>query len=152
MQSWKLTLVLTEHNTVLYPVNNIANIYHTIFFNVLHLSISPLHMVTYITCRVHAIVGHLWFIPHSRTKQADLQQICNRSVLAKTDQLQTNLSSAKSVFSLCRRCDLTVWNDLKTADGKQIMSRSAANLLSLQVICSASKSRILSVICTWSIS
>ena len=34
----------------------------------------------------------------SRTKQADLQQICNRSVLAKTDQLQTNLSSAKSVL------------------------------------------------------
>ena len=67
MQSWKLTLVLTEHNTVLYPLNNIANIYHTIFFNVLHLSISPLHMVTYITCRVHAIVGHRWFIPHSTT-------------------------------------------------------------------------------------
>ena len=39
----------------------------------------------------------------TRTKRADLQQICNRSVLTKTDQLQTNLSSAESVFSLCRR-------------------------------------------------
>ena len=83
----------------------------------------------------------------ARMKQADLQQICNRSVLAKTDQLQTNLSSAKSVFSLCRRSDLTVCNDLKTADGKQIMSRSAANLLSLQEICSASKSRNSHLIC-----
>ena len=30
----------------------------------------------------------------SRTKPADLQQICNRSVLPKTDKLQTNLLSA----------------------------------------------------------
>ena len=36
----------------------------------------------------------------THTKQADLQQICNRSVLTKTYQLQTTLSSAESVFSL----------------------------------------------------
>ena len=37
---------------------------------------------------------HLYGHTISRTKPADLQQICNRSVLPKTDKLQTNLLSA----------------------------------------------------------
>ena len=52
----------------------------------------------------------------TRTKRADLQQICNRSVLTKTDQLQTNLSSAESVFSLLQTLSLKTLPDFKTAD------------------------------------
>ena len=40
------------------------------------------------------------------------QQICSRSVLAKTDDLQTNFSSAASAISLCRCNVLIVCNVL----------------------------------------
>ena len=56
------------------------------------------------------------------------QQICNRSVLPKTDQQQTNLASAESVFSLCRRSAKIVWNDFPL----QTMNRSKTDL---QIIC-----------------
>ena len=61
----------------------------------------------------------------SRTKRADLQQICNRSVLTKTDQLQTTLSSAESVFSLLQTLSLNTLRDVNTADAKQTNNRSA---------------------------
>lgn len=64
----------------------------------------------------------------TRTKRIDLQQICNRSVLAKTDHLQTNLSSAESVFSLQQTIRPDRLQRFKTADGKQIINRSAADL------------------------
>ena len=64
----------------------------------------------------------------TRTKRADLQQICNRSVLTKTDHLQTNLSSAESVFSLLQTLILNTLRDVKTADEKQTNNRSADDL------------------------
>ena len=60
-----------------------------------------------------------------RTKWADLPQICNRSVLTKTDQLQTTLSSAESVFSLLQMLSLNTLRDVNTADAKQANNRSA---------------------------
>ena len=48
---------------------------------------------------------------YARTKRADLQQICNRSVLTKTDQLQTNLPSAESVSSLLQTLSLNTLRD-----------------------------------------
>ena len=60
----------------------------------------------------------------TRTKRADLQQLCNRSVLTKTDQLQTTLSSAESVFSLLQTLSLNTLRDVKTADAKQTNNRS----------------------------
>ena len=50
--------------------------------------------------RIKQRVLHFLIDNVARTKRADLQQICNRSVLTKTVQLQTNLSSVESVFSL----------------------------------------------------
>ena len=47
------------------------------------------------------------------------EQVCNRSVLTKTDQLQTNLLSAESVFSLLQMLSLDTLHDVKTADEKQ---------------------------------
>lgn len=75
---------------------------------------------------------------NTRTKRTDLQQICNRSVLAKTDHLQTNLSSAESVFSLLQTIRPDRQQRFETADGKQIMNRSAADLL---LICNFPESR-----------
>ena len=69
----------------------------------------------------------------ARTKRADLQQICNRSVLTKTDQLQTNLSSAESVFSLLQTLGLNTLRDFKTADEKQTNNRSADDLQHVKV-------------------
>ena len=77
----------------------------------------------------------------TRTKRADLQQICNRSVLTKTDQLQTNLSSAESVFSLLQTLRLNTLRDFKTADEKQTNNRSADYLQRLQMICNTVKSK-----------
>ena len=65
----------------------------------------------------------------ARTKRADLQQICNRSVLTKTDQLQTNLSSAESVFSLLQTVSLITLGDSETADENRLKT-------DLQIICS----------------
>ena len=62
---------------------------------------------------------------YTRTKRADLQQICNRSVLTKTDQLQTTLSSAESVFSLLQTLSLNTLRDVNTADAEQTNNRSA---------------------------
>ena len=62
---------------------------------------------------------------NTRTKRADLQQICNRSVLTKTDQLQTNLSSAESVLSLLQTLSLNTLRVVKTPDEKQTNNRSA---------------------------
>ena len=70
----------------------------------------------------------------ARTKWADLQQICNRSVLAKTDYLQTNLSSAESVFSLLQTVSLNTLRNSETADEKQTNNRSADYLQRLQII------------------
>ena len=53
------------------------------------------------------------------------EQICNRSVFTKTDQLQTTLSSAESVFSLLQTLSLNTLRDVKTADAKQTNNRSA---------------------------
>jgi len=75
----------------------------------------------------------------SRTKRADLQQICNRSVLTKTDQLQTTLSSAESVFSLLQTLGLNTLRDVNTADAKQTNNRSADYLQRLQMICNTLK-------------
>ena len=66
-------------------------------------------------------------------KRADLQQICNRSVLTKTDQLQTNLSSAESVSSLLQMLSLNTLHDFKTADKKQTNNRSADHLHHVEV-------------------
>ena len=57
------------------------------------------------------------------------EQICNRSVLTKTDQLQTNLSSAESVFSLLQTVSLNTLQDFKTADENRLTT-------DLQMICS----------------
>ena len=75
----------------------------------------------------------------SRTKRGDLQKICNRSVLTKTDQLQITLSSAESVFSLLQTLSLNTLCDVKTADAKQTNNRSADYLQRLQMICKALK-------------
>ena len=75
----------------------------------------------------------------TRTKRADLQQICSRSVLTKTDHLQTNLSSAESVFSLLQTLSLNTVRDVKTADEKQTNNRSADYLQRLQMICNTLK-------------
>ena len=75
----------------------------------------------------------------TRTKRADLQQICNRSVLTKTDQLQTTLSSAESVFSLLQTLSLNTLRDINTADAKQTNNRSADYLQRLQMICNTLK-------------
>ena len=77
----------------------------------------------------------------TRTKRADLQQICNRSVLTKTDQLQTNLSSAESVFSLLQTLSLNTLREFKVADVKQTNNRSAVYLQRLQIICNTVKSK-----------
>ena len=77
----------------------------------------------------------------SRTKRADLQQICNRSVLAKTDYLHTNLSSAESVFSLLQTVSLNTLRNSETADEKQTNNRSADYLQRLQMICNMVKSK-----------
>ena len=74
-----------------------------------------------------------------RTKRGDLQQICNRSVLTKTDQLQTTLSSAESVFSLLQTLSLNTLRDVNTADAKQTNYRSADYLQRLQMICNTLK-------------
>ena len=60
----------------------------------------------------------------TRTKRADLQQLCNRSDLTKTNQLQTTLSSAESVFSLLQTLSLNTIRAGKTADAKQTNNRS----------------------------
>ena len=70
----------------------------------------------------------------TRTKRADLQQICIRSVLTETDQLQTTLSSAESVFSLLQTLSLNTLRDVNTADAKQTNNRSADYLQRLQMI------------------
>ena len=64
----------------------------------------------------------------TRTKRADLQQICIRSVLTETDQLQTTFSSAESVFSLLQTLSLNTLRDVNTADAKQTNNRSADDL------------------------
>ena len=77
----------------------------------------------------------------TRTKRADLQQTCNRSVLTKKDQLQTTLSSAESVFSLMQTLSLNTLHDVKTADAKQTNNRSAHYLQRLQLICNTLKAQ-----------
>ena len=67
------------------------------------------------------------------------KQICNRSVLTKTDQLQTNLSSAESVFSMLQTLSLNTLRYVKTADEKQTNNRSADYLQRLQMICNTMK-------------
>ena len=62
-------------------------------------------------------------------KRADLQQICNRSILAKTYQLQTNLLSAESVLSLLQTLSLNTLRVVMPADEKQTTT-------DLQIICS----------------
>ena len=94
---------------------------------------------------------HLWklFVKYiqvklfltTRTKRADLQQICNRSVLIKTDQLQTTLSSAESVFSLLQTLSLNTLRDVNTVDAKQTNNRSADDLQHLQMIYNTLKSK-----------
>ena len=56
----------------------------------------------------------------------------SRSVLTKTVQLQTTLSSAESVFSLLQTLSLNTLRDVKTADAKQTNNRSADCLQRLQ--------------------
>ena len=75
----------------------------------------------------------------ARTKRADLQQICNRSVLTKTDQLQTTLASVESLFSLLQTLSLNTLRDVNTADAKQTKNRSADCLQCLQMICNTLK-------------
>ena len=70
----------------------------------------------------------------TRTQRADLRQICKRSVLTKTDQLQTTLSSAESVFSLLQTLSLNTLRDVNTADAKQTNNRSTDYLQRLQMI------------------
>ena len=62
-------------------------------------------------------------------KRADLQQICNRSILAKIYQLQTNLLSAESVLSLLQTLSLNTLRVVMPADEKQTTT-------DLQIICS----------------
>ena len=81
----------------------------------------------------------MWVFEETRTKRADLQQICNRSVLTKTDQLQTNLSSAESVLSLLQTLSLNTLRVVKTPDEKQTNNRSAEYLQRLQIICNMLK-------------
>ena len=88
----------------------------------------------------HSVLNH--FAPKmiaSRTKRADLQQICIRSVLTETDQLQTTLSSAESVFSLLQTLSLNTLRDVNTADAKPTNNRSADYLQRLQMICNTLK-------------
>ena len=59
------------------------------------------------------------------------EQICSRSVLTKTDQLQTTLSSAESVFSLLQTLSLNTLRDVNTADARQTNNRSADYLQGL---------------------
>ena len=75
----------------------------------------------------------------TRTKRADLQQTCNISVLTKTDQLQTTLSSAESVFSLLQTLGLNTLRDVNTADAKHTNNRSADYLQRLPMICNTLK-------------
>ena len=96
------------------------------------------------TCRIDVYIGHKFChrMVATRTKRADLQQICNRSVLAKTDYLQTNLiSSAESVFSLLQTVSLNTLRNSETADEKQTNNRSADYLQHLQMICNTVKSK-----------
>ena len=58
----------------------------------------------YICVAVSICKGSVLYMVKARTKRADLQQICNRSVLTKTDQLQTTLSSADVKFEYPSRC------------------------------------------------
>ena len=67
------------------------------------------------------------------------EQICKRSVLTKTDQLQTTLSSADSCFSLLETLSLNTRRDVKTANEKQTNNRSADYLEPLQMICNTLK-------------
>ena len=67
------------------------------------------------------------------------EKICSRSVLTKTDQLQTSLSSAESVFSLLQTLSLNTLRDVNTADAKQTNNRSADYLQRLQMICNTLK-------------
>ena len=67
------------------------------------------------------------------------EQICNRSVLTKTDQVQTTLSSAESVFSLLQTLSLNTLRDVNAADAKQTNKRSADYLQRLQMICNSLK-------------
>ena len=90
---------------------------------------------TYIAVIYILIANHV----RTRTKRADLQQICNRSVLTKTDQLQTTLSSAESVVSLLQTLSLNTLRDVRPADAKQTNNRSADCLQRLQMICNTLK-------------
>ena len=83
--------------------------------------------------------GVMIILVNSRTKRADLHQICNRSVLTKTDQPQTTLSSEESVFSLLQTLSLNTLRDVNTADAKQTNKRSADYLQRLQTICNSLK-------------
>jgi len=76
---------------------------------------------------------------HSITFPVRNEQICSRSVLTKTDQLQTTLSSAESVFSLLQTLGLNTLRDVNTADAKQTNNRSADYLQRLQMICNTLK-------------
>ena len=60
----------------------------------------------------------------SRTKPS----ACNKSVLRKTDSMQTILSSAKSVFSLCGRYCPNHLQRCFPADENQMKNRSAHDL------------------------
>ena len=98
------------------------------------------------TCRAFFILpansstdSHPGLLQVSRTKRADLRQICKRSVLKKTDQLQTTLSSAESVFSLLQTLSLNTLRDVNTADAKQTNNRSTDYLQRLQMICNTLK-------------
>ena len=73
------------------------------------------------------------------TRPVRNEQICNRSVLTKTDQLQTTLSSAESVFCLLQTLSLNTLRDVNTADAKQTNNRSADYLQRLQMICNTLK-------------
>ena len=94
----------------------------------------------------HLLPKEVWKKTATRTNHTDLQQICNRSVLTKTDQLLTNLSSAESVFSLLQTLSLNTLRDFKTADEKQTNNRSADYLQHLQMICNTVKSKTGSII------
>ena len=96
----------------------------------------PGYMSPLFSC-VH--VGCMLSFDPCRTKRPDLQQICNRSVSTKTDQLQTSLSSAESVFSLLQTLSLNTLRDVNTADAKQTNNRSADYLQRLQMICNTLK-------------
>ena len=122
----QLTFRLLPHPSFTHETNN-----YTFFscFSFAYILILPTQHL--ITTTLH--------VGTSRTKRADLRQICNRSVLTKTDQLQTTLLSAESVFSLLQTLSLNTLRDGNIADAKQTNNRSTDYLQRLQMICNTLK-------------